>query len=275
MRSIVHLLLFLCAGAAWASECGLDVACEIDGGSYHAVAPETKPVGAVMFLHGYRGTGKGTIANDGLVREILGRGYAVVAPSGMPAHAGAPGGRWNGTASSDWRDDTDFLQRAAEDAAERFDLPRDRMIAAGFSGGGMMVWRLACDAPDSFAAFAPVSGLLWRPLPPECAGPVRLFHTHGWSDRVVPLEGRSVDGGRITQGDLFEGLDLLRSAAGCTHDHPDAYDQERDTLIRTWRDCAPGGELVFALHPGGHTLPPDWVRRTIDWFETSAPSGSG
>jgi len=139
----------------------------------------------------------------------------------------------------------------------------------------MMVWRVACDAPAAFAAYAPVAGLMWRPLPTACAGPVRLFHTHGWSDTVVPIEGRSVAGGRITQGDLFRGLDLMRAAAGCTRDDPDAYDRAGETLIRVWDDCAPGAELVLGVHPGGHSVPPDWSARTLEWFEGSGPAGSG
>lgn len=275
MRHILAAVLMIAAGATAAQECGRSEACEIGDGGYYARAPEGPARGAVMFLHGYRGTGAGTIGNASLVDTLLGRGYAVLAPSGMPVRQGSSGGRWNAAASPDWRNDVDFLQRVADDAAERFGFPRNRILAAGFSGGGMMAWRLACDAPDSFAAYAPISGLMWRPLPEECVGPVRLFHTHGWSDGVVPLEGRSVGGGRIIQGDLFEGLDLMRRASGCDRDDPDAYDRVRDTLIRAWTDCAPGGELVFALHPGGHGIPPGWVVRAVTWFEAAAPAGSG
>ena len=270
----ILLLLFACAcGGASAAECGGEIACEVEGGVYHAIMPDTPAEGTVLYLHGYRGSGAGVVANTDLVDGIVARGYAVVAPTGMPVDPGSEGGRWNASASADWRDDTAFLLRVADDAAARFDLPRDRMLAAGFSGGGMMVWRLACDAPEAFAAYAPVAGLMWRPLPEQCSGPVRLFHTHGWSDTVVPIEGRSVAGGRITQGNLFRGLDLMRAAAGCAGDDPDAYDRAGDMLIRAWRDCGPGAELVFALHPGGHRVPPGWSARAIEWFETEAPAG--
>jgi len=274
-RILALLLACVGSGAALAADCGDAVACEIEGGVYHAVLPDGAARGAVLYLHGYRGSGARVAANTGLVDGIVAQGYAVIAPSGMPVEPGSSGGRWNASAADDWRDDTEFLLRVADDAAARFGLPRDRMIAAGFSGGGMMVWRVACDAPAAFAAYAPVAGLMWRPLPTACAGPVRLFHTHGWSDTVVPIEGRSVAGGRITQGDLFRGLDLMRAAAGCARDDPDAYDRAGETLIRVWHDCAPGAELVLGVHPGGHSVPPDWSARTLEWFAGSEPAGSG
>ena len=112
---------------------------------------------------------------------------------------------------------------------------------------------------------------MWRPLPDACAGPVRLHHTHGWSDPVVPIEGRSVAGGRITQGDLFRGLDLMRRANGCARDDPDEYGATGKYLIRRWTDCAQGSALEMALHPGGHRTPMGWSALALDWFEGLAP----
>ncbi|MEM7525130.1 MAG: polyhydroxybutyrate depolymerase, partial [Pseudomonadota bacterium] len=132
---------------------------------------------------------------------------------------------------------------------------------------GMMTWRVACDAPKSFAAYAPIAGLLWRPLPASCAGPVRMQHTHGWSDPVVPIEGRSVASGRFTQGDLFKGFEVLRRASQCAKDDPDDYAETGPYLIRRWTTCAKGHELEMTLHPGGHTIPKGWTTIAIDWFE--------
>ncbi|MEM8752213.1 MAG: polyhydroxybutyrate depolymerase, partial [Pseudomonadota bacterium] len=128
----------------------------------------------------------------------------------------------------------------------------------------------ACDAPAAFAAYAPIAGLLWRPLPESCAGPAAMLHVHGWADPVVPIEGRSVGGGILTQGDLFDGLDVLRAAFGCLRDDPDEYGAEDAYLIRRWTDCAPGASLEMALHPGGHSIPKGWSDLALDWFEERA-----
>ncbi len=245
--------------------------CEIEGGFYHAEAPAGEgPHPAVIFLHGWGGRGVGLVRNRGLVEALNTRGYAILAPQGMPRRPGDGGGSWNVRQNPAARDDIAFLASVAEDAVERFDIDPDRVVLAGFSLGGMMVWRVACSAPETFAAYTPIAGLLWRPLPQECEGPVKLHHTHGWSDPVVPLEGRIVGSG-IQQGDVFAGLTILRAAAGCTTDAPDGFDRRDAYQIRRWTGCGEGAWLEMALHPGGHAIPKGWAALALDWFEKAGP----
>lgn len=271
-RFILCFLAILAPTALAAQDCGGEAACDLDDGVYHIETPDEGQAGAgpypaVMFLHGWGGSGQGQMKNRGLIRGMLARGYAVIAPTGQPRGQGRRGARWNSYLSPDLRDDAAFLLEVAEDAAERFGVDRERILLAGFSGGGMMTWRVACDAPESFAAYAPVAGLLWRPLPEDCAGPVRMLHTHGWVDPVVPIEGRTVGGGVLTQADLFAGLDLIRRANGCARDDPDDYPMGERFWRRVWTDCAPGSALEFALHAGGHATPSGWSAMALDWFE--------
>ena len=260
---LIAAVLALAAGAA--SSCpGRSAPCAVDGGVYHALTPETGAArGLVLYLHGWGGTGRAALGG-GWARRMLARGYVLAAPQGVPRRAGDRGGRWNSRADAALRDDVGFLRRVIADARARFGLEARPTLAAGFSGGGMMVWRLACDAPDAAEAYAPLSGLLWRPLPERCAGPVRLLHAHGWSDRVVPLEGRAVADGRLVQGDLFAGLALLRRANRCAADAPEALEVENGFWLRRW-DCA--ATLALALFPGGHAAPEGWADLAIDWLE--------
>lgn len=262
-RMLAAAALSLWAGAAAA--CGPGSACEIEGGVYHLALPEGPALGVVVFLHGYGGDGARVVINAGLMRAFTEAGLAVIAPTALPRREGTPNS-WNATASPVRRDDIAFIRAAAADAARRFGLPGPPLLAAGFSGGGMMVWRIACDAPEAFSAYAPVAGLLWRPLPAECAGPVRMLHVHGWSDPVVPIEGRTVGGGLLTQGDLFAGLATMRRASDCAADAPDAYEIRDAYLIRRWTRCAPGAGLALAVHPGGHAIPKGWAALVLDWL---------
>lgn len=265
--SLIALLLTIFAAGSQAAECGgADAPCEIEGGVYHFAAPEGANPPALLFLHGFGGTGKGILRNRTLVAAATAQEYAVIAPQGLPFREGMKGGSWNSFADPDRRDDIGFLIAVADDAAVRHGVDRSRILLAGFSGGGMMTWRVACDAPDSFVAYAPVAGLLWRPLPDFCAGPFRMLHTHGWSDPVVPLEGRSVANGALTQGDLFAGLALMRETMECKRDAPDAFAKDGPYLIREWTDCAPDASLTLALHPGGHAIPKDWAELALDWL---------
>ncbi len=278
MRALVALavtltILSLTAPARAGAACGgAEAPCESAGGTYHFAPAGAKGGPAVIFLHGWGGTGRDVIRNRGLVKAFEERGYALIAPQALPRWEGDKGGGWNSYGRDGGRDDVAFLQDVAVDAAARHGIDRGRIILAGFSGGGMMTWRAACEAPDGFAAYAPIAGLLWRPLPERCASPVRLLHIHGWSDEVVPIEGRSVANGALTQGDLFVGLALMRRTLGCARDDPDAFAARGRFLIRSWTDCASGGGLALALHPAGHATPAGWVGLTLDWFE-GAPLG--
>lgn len=271
---LTFVVLALTSGFASAETCGgPDASCTLsDGGAYHAAMPDGEAKATLVFLHGFGGRSEGVIKNKRFLKPLLARGFAVVAPQGLPFRADTKGGAWNSFDNPERRDDVAFLNAVADDAAARFGLSRAAMMIGGFSGGGMMTWRVACNQPASFAAYAPIAGLLWRPLPTDCAGPLRMHHTHGWSDPVVPIEGRSVGGGFATQGDLFEGLDLIRRANGCVKDDPDKYNEKGMYLSRIWTDCTPGSALVMALHPGGHRIPTGWSDIAMDWFEALPPA---
>ncbi|MEM7546359.1 MAG: alpha/beta fold hydrolase [Pseudomonadota bacterium] len=269
LRLIMFCVIALVAPPLQAQSCGqAEVPCQAPGGTYHIVLPDGDgPHPVVVFLHGFGGTGNGVVRNRGLLQPILDRGYAVIAPQGLPFREGMKGGSWNSMKREAARDDVAFLTEVLAAASAVFPLSPDRTLLTGFSGGAMMTWRVACDAPERFAAYAPIAGMLWLPLPDKCEGPFYLHHTHGWSDPVVPIEGRSVASGQFTQGNIFIGFDLLRDANGCLRDDPDEYGEVGIYLTRQWTDCTSGTMLEMALHPGGHSIPPRWSALALDWFE--------
>lgn len=244
--------------------CGdADTPCEIDGGDYHYAMPAVAPKGIVMHLHGGGGRGRGLL-NSGLARQALARGFIFVAPNGWH-----PENRWQrdwsvqASNSSHNRDDKLFLADVMADLRARTGLQDGMVLLAGFSRGGSMVWDMACQVPDFADAYAPLAGAFWDDLPSDCAGPVRLFHTHGWNDRTVPLEGRSF--GAVVQGDVWASLKILRETNGCDARQPEANSFDGDLWFRHWTDCA-AGEIQLMLHKGGHGAPQGWSGRMMDWF---------
>ena len=78
------LLAAALAGPALAA-CGNEAgSCRVPGGAYQAELPPGPVKGAVVFVHGYQGSGEGTMRNRGMVDAVLARGYAVIAPDGSP-----------------------------------------------------------------------------------------------------------------------------------------------------------------------------------------------
>ena len=238
--------------------------CETEMGEYLIELPAEDNPPLVVFLHGYGGSAAGTIKNRGMVDPLLARGYAVMAPEGAIRNGRKS---WNFFPGWEGRDEAAFLSEVVSDAADRFGVDVHRVVLGGFSAGGFMVNYLACAAPSTFSAYVPVSGGFWRPHPDECAGPVRLFHTHGWTDNVVPLEGRALGGGRFLQGDIFAGLEIWRLANDCVDNRPDGFSTNGQFMHRKWTRCADGSALEFALFPGGHGVPQGWSNMMLDWYE--------
>lgn len=243
--------------------------CEFVQGTYHVQLPDASAGGedvmpAIVFLHGYGGSGKGSLSITGMTKAFLGQGYAVIAPDGQP-RTGRRGRTWMMPPwQSPHRDDVAFVAAVADDAARRFGLDRGRMVLAGFSLGGSMASYVACIRPDAFSAYAPVAGSFWRPMPEACTGPVRLFHTHGKADTTVPLAGRLIRAG-LEQADVFRSLEVFRQADGCGGD-PVAVDGGGTFEHSRWPGCNENASIDLALHPGGHGVPTGWAEMILEWL---------
>lgn len=261
----------LCGTAAQAG-CGPDPdPCEVPLGTYHIAVPDgvTADIPALMFLHGAGGTGNGSTRPGSMADNLTARGYAVIGPNGLQRPNSNFGPGWSFHPDREkQRDELAFFQQIADDAAARFGIDRDSILLGGFSIGGSMASYIACQDPTAFAAYAPVGGSFWRPHPTDCAGPVKLLHTHGWQDKTVPLEGRPLGGGRIYQGDVWHAMTIWRAENSCDGLRADTFDISGDFWVRRWDECADGTALEFILHPGGHGIPRGWSTYAIDWFET-------
>lgn len=274
MSKIPKIIATLCAtliGTAAQAGCGPDPEpCEVPLGTYHIALPDAAggDIPALMFLHGAGGSGNGSTRSGSMADNANARGYAVIGPNGLERENGRSGTSWSFHPDRpQQRDEMAFFLQIADDAAARFGIDRGNIILGGFSIGGSTASYIACQDPTAFAAYAPVGGSFWRPHPTDCAGPVRLLHTHGWKDKTVPLEGRPLGGGSILQGDVWHAMGLWRTENGCDGLRADSFDTSGDFWVRTWEECDAGTALEFVLHPGGHGIPQGWSTYMFDWFE--------
>lgn len=270
-RLVGAALLGLAATAAPAQDCGSpDAPCVVQTGSYHAALPDpgTPPVGMILWLHGYGGNGAAEIANAGLVGPMLEAGYGVVAPNAVDWPERDVAADWAVNDGFNWRrNDIVFLESVIADATARFGLPAERVIIAGFSRGGSMAWDFACTRPDAVIGVAAIAGGFWEPMVTRCPGPTALFHTHGFTDAMVPIEGREAMFGNyfFQQGNLMKALDVWRRANGCMG-NADLSLTAPGGWEKRWTSCQ-HGSIILWLHPGGHQIPPGWVDRMLTWTE--------
>ena len=187
------LALQLAAGvlvlATGATAAGTDVAIDHGGTRrvYRLYVPPTVPKGSpaplVLALHGLNGTPDKIQSATGLDALARTQRFVVAYPVGRI-------GSWNagtccGRSAQDQVDDVGFLATVIADIRRR--MPVERVFATGFSTGGMMALRLACDRPHLVAAVASVEGTLVT----KCGGsqPVHTMYVNGRRDPTVPYLG--------------------------------------------------------------------------------------
>jgi polyhydroxybutyrate depolymerase len=153
------------------------------------------PMPLLVALHGGGGDmdWQADDAKYGLIGKSEQAGFIVVFPNG---YSRFPGGRlatWNagaccGKARDNRVDDVGFIREVVAHVGHALDIERARVFATGMSNGGMMAYRLACDAADVFRAIAPVAGtdntVVCRP-----SRAVAVVHIHARNDDHVLFEG--------------------------------------------------------------------------------------
>lgn len=246
-----YLFALLLAFATPAFACGADDNCPVGDRLYRIAMPEghdgVTPVGALIWAHGYRGSASGVMRNMSLRRMVSDAGLALIAAQGVNGTWDLPYGprTFDSTGAAEFA----YFDAVLEDASTRFPIDRDRIIASGFSAGGMVVWNLACSHPENYAGFIPMSGTFWLKPPEACEGPIAsLVHIHGDADRTVPLNGRAI--GETKQGKVSDALDIYRAFGGFGAAEPSA---SRDLTCEN-RANEEGAILEFCLFPGGHSF---------------------
>ncbi len=155
----------------------------VGGESYELFVPEHMPRGfrvpLVLMFHGLGSSGRKAAAASGWVRFASSRQMILAFPT-------ARGRAWAFTRSSP---DVKFTRAIVGQITRTYCVNAHRVYAAGMSNGAFFAARLACDAPDVFAAVAAFAG-----GDPETAGnpcapsePVAVVQLHGSKDRVIPM----------------------------------------------------------------------------------------
>lgn len=264
MRFVFWILAAVFLGSA-AMACGPTTKCIVGDRHYYVAMPAGHDgrslVGGIVFSHGMQGTAKGVMGNETLRGIASDLGVALIAVKSIGEDWSLPNGPRNvapvaGTFA--------YFDAVVRDVTRRFAIDPDRLLATGYSAGGMMTWNLVCERPRMFAAFAPMAGTFWKEPPKRCKKPVaNVLHIHGLTDLTVPLEGRVIKG--VRQGNVYDVLErygrMGRFRPKGTRVVP-ALELEC-TLSRNRR----GTMLDFCLYPGRHKYDSRYVQFAWRHFE--------
>ena len=275
-RSVVLMFVLLSALAFAAVTAAVenDVRYEVDAGglrrSYVLHLPRgdesRSPLPLVVALHGGGGNARASARQTGFDDEADRDGFVVVHPNGTgetrPLLNAMGKGlfTWNagtccGYAKEHGVDDVAFIRAVVRDVERRVAIDGRRVYATGTSNGGMMSYRLACEASDLFAAIGVVAGAQ-TVAPCRPAHPVSLIHFHGMADENVPFAGgvgrNAWD--KAPKPPVMDAIEFWARTDGCRS----AAERSKNGVVETVRftGCREGTEVVLNLiEGGGHSWP--------------------
>lgn len=176
----------------------------------------------VLVLHGRSQSVETVEQVSGL--ETLGErdGFVTAFPGGYD-------GVWNsGTccdrAGAPRMPDVAFLDQVLDDVSRRTSVDPARVYVVGYSNGGMMAYRYACQRSNRVAGVGVVSGSMSADGDYANAGeercrpsrPVSVLAVHGGRDATVPYDGGPVAGSEGSHvAPVRAGIDQFAVAAGC------------------------------------------------------------
>jgi polyhydroxybutyrate depolymerase len=213
-------------------------------GSYEGVSAAPLIVG----FHSFASFSGVYAAQSGLAAAADGAGAIVVFPQGL----GEPP-RWNDRKDPDGADDVAFVGALLDALGSSLCIDANRTYMAGYSNGGGMAVRVACEMPDRVAAVGVVAATY-----NNCHADAPLIAFHGLDDAIVPFEGGPPDP-RFGDRDF---LSVRRSVsewartAGCGG-LPIISRPSAEVELSTFNGCRGGdGEvLLYSIVTGGHGYP--------------------
>ena len=239
--------------------------------------PGGPPRPLLFALHGWTQTAIAFAANTGFHRLAARKRFIVAYPYGRA-------GRWHmerrPAGAPD--DDVGFIRAITKRIDTRIAaVDRTRIYAVGFSMGGVLSLRLACEASDLFAGVAAISTTLPAKLAPGCRPnrPVTVLMIHGTLDPVSPYSG-----GRLAVFgqpplrllSVKATAQIFARAQGCAAAVSGRLTSARSPgsrLVRRWYypGCARGQVEIWALPGQGHTWPRVMINATKEtWRHLSA-----
>ncbi len=243
----------------------------------------TEPRPFVLLLHGLGGSGEEMVKGLGIEQLARQRHFSYAAPNGDFDRKGRR--FWNA-----WRGCCDFdqtqpdhvarLRTMIEEAVKDPRVDAKRVWVLGFSNGGFMAHRLACEV-SGIAAIVSISGA--GPSDSErCAppAPVAVYEIHGNRDSLVPFLGEHEFGQADAVRTVTRWASLDKSCEKKPHDlgQRDLVPSlpGAETKREAFRGCRRPIEL-WTVQGGTHTsaLTAEMLRAVFDELEKAPPASLG
>ncbi len=155
---------------------------------------------------------------------------------------------WQHTADDYGGRDLKFFDAVLAAVCKKYSVDDKRICAVGFSNGGFFTYLLWSERPNTFAAFASCSGLIWPAL--KLTVPKPAFVVAGETDRLFSPKEYQATIEQVRQVDRATG--------------PGKPGDDGTMLYASDK----GAPVETIVHPGGHALPPHAVRRIVEFLQS-------
>ncbi len=237
-----------------------------------------EPMPLVLSLHGYGGDSEGQDWYFGLSARVVEYGFALIVPQGTADSSG--NAFWNATDGccnfygSDV-DDYGWLSELVAEAREIVEI--SGVYSVGYSNGGFMSYRVACDGLEGLVAIASLAGSSFGD-PERCAdaSAVSVLQIHGTLDMQTPYGGTlEYEGGYpgavelVTRWAERAGCDFDSAVALTNVDLEMAIAGAETSVQRVREGCSEGITIELWTIEGGDHFPDfqeDWPDRLLRWL---------
>ena len=220
-----------------------------------------QPLPVVIVLHGGGGNAEGMAQTSGFTVKADEERFIVIYPNGtgrLPNRLLT----WNsgnccGYAYENNVDDVSFIRAVIGQVRQELNVDSRRIFVTGFSNGGMMSYRLACELSDIVAAVAPVAGALnYEKCDP--VRPVSVVAFHGTADEHVLYEGgeptRRADRNPRVDRSVAEAMSYWVKRDQCANRI--RKERQGSVAIEDYAGCRNGtGVRLYTLEGQGHAWP--------------------
>ncbi len=162
-------------------------------------------------------------------------GYFIVQPDGTGNPVAWNGGLDCCAPPESTVNDVDFIATVIETVQNQVCVDERRVVAVGMSNGAYLAYRIACEAPDMFAAIAPVVGSLSAELSCVDGRAVSVFALSGSQDSLVRRE---------------QSVAQFIEINGCSDTTEIGY-QNGDVTCTIHTDCDDDAEVTHCIVDGG------------------------
>jgi polyhydroxybutyrate depolymerase len=225
----------------------------------------------VLNLHG----GSGNMVNAqgfSMLNPVSDQNNFIVAwPQGYGI--ASPGFSWadgrNTSADQAGIDDIGFIDKLIDTLITRYNVDTNKIYICGFSNGGFMVQRLACQLSDRFAAMASLGSSMDTVLYQNCnpSKPIPMAFFNGTADPAMPYGGGPMQNPQVipvvpvdTTVQFWVTHNNCQTASP-VFNFPDTFTTDNSTAeLYTFTNCDCNADVKFyKLINGGHTWPGVYV----------------